>query len=131
MFIKALSFASLLFPVLTCFTVDGQDLYRRMFIITAHACSQAYVDMSSKDWRGGSKDGAGVREKLIQWDSQLAVLSERQKDCFIDLSSCASDRPLPPNVSSEHLITVFISFYLNVVSPLYIATSRRWPSVGF
>ena len=41
---------------------------------------------------------ASVRERLSQWDS-LAALSERQKECFIDLGSTATSRPLPDHVS--------------------------------
>ena len=40
-----------------------------------------------------------VRERLSHWDTQLASLSELQKDCFIELSSTAANRAIPEHVS--------------------------------
>ena len=40
-----------------------------------------------------------VRDKLGQWDSRLAVLSEGQKESYMSLSSIASTRPMPAAVS--------------------------------
>jgi len=40
-----------------------------------------------------------VREKLGQWESKLAVLSEAQKDSYTTLSSLALSRPFPDSVS--------------------------------
>ena len=42
----------------------------------------------------------GVRERLTRWDTHLTCLDEKQKECFIDLSSTAANRPLPEHVSS-------------------------------
>ena len=43
---------------------------------------------------------AAVRERLSRWDT-LAPLSERQKECFLELSSTAASRPLPEHVNWE------------------------------
>lgn len=43
---------------------------------------------------------ANVRDKLAQWDSHLAVLSEQQKESCMELSSSAYSRPLPIQVST-------------------------------
>ena len=42
----------------------------------------------------------GVRERLTRWDTHLTCLDEKQKECFIELSSTAANRPLPEHVSS-------------------------------
>ena len=40
-----------------------------------------------------------VREKLSQWESKLAPLSDSQKVVIMELSAVASQRPLPEGVS--------------------------------
>lgn len=44
-----------------------------------------------------------LREKLSQWESQLAPLSERQKDGYLQLSAAATARPLPTQVCIKHI----------------------------
>ena len=59
----------------------------------------------------GNSSVESVRDRLSQWDSKLAPLSERQKQGFIEISSAASYRPLPAEVENKqysvHAITVF------------------------
>lgn len=43
-----------------------------------------------------------VREKLSQWESKLAPLSDSQKVVVMELSAVASQRPLPEGLSSRH-----------------------------
>ena len=45
-----------------------------------------------------SATAAAVRERLSRWDT-LAPLSDRQKECFLELSSTAANRPLPLHVN--------------------------------
>ena len=42
-----------------------------------------------------------VRDRLVQWDSKLAPLSDKQKQGFVELSSAASYRPLPSEVDQR------------------------------
>ena len=42
----------------------------------------------------------GVRERLTRWDTHLTCLDEKQKECFIELSCTAANRPLLEHVSS-------------------------------
>ena len=46
-----------------------------------------------------SKSQVNIRDRLSQWDSRLAPLSDHQKDGFMQLSSSASFRPIPSHVS--------------------------------
>ena len=46
---------------------------------------------------GGSKPKT-VRDKLSQWDTKLALLSESQKSGVMELSTAAAFRPLPSQV---------------------------------
>ena len=48
--------------------------------------------------QGVGSQGRTLRDRLSQWDSRLASLSDRQKDGFMELSSAASFRPLPTEV---------------------------------
>ena len=50
-----------------------------------------------------SKSQVNIRDRLSQWDSRLAPLSDHQKDGFMQLSSAASFRPIPPHVSKHHV----------------------------
>ena len=47
-----------------------------------------------------SKSQVNIRDRLSQWDSRLAPLSDHQKDGFMQLSSSASFRPIPSHVSN-------------------------------
>ncbi len=44
------------------------------------------------------KKAQNVRDKLSQWDSRLAPLSDRQKESFMELSTAATARPFPTQV---------------------------------
>lgn len=46
-----------------------------------------------------SKPQVNIRDRLSQWDSRLAPLTDHQKDGFMQLSSAASFRPTPSHVS--------------------------------
>lgn len=45
--------------------------------------------------------GQNVRDKLSQWDSRFAPLSEQQKESYMELSTTTSARPLPNLVSGS------------------------------
>ena len=47
-----------------------------------------------------------LRDRLAQWDSQLAVLSEKQKASYVELSSASSARPLPSEVCAHKIINL-------------------------
>ena len=67
-----------------------------------------------------AKSQVTIRDRLSQWDSRLAPLSDHQKDSFMQLSSAASFRPTPSHVSKYshpgtplHLLCVKISIEIS------------------
>lgn len=44
-----------------------------------------------------------LRDKLSQWETYLAPLSEQQKDSYLQLSAAATTRPMPPQVRLQTL----------------------------
>ena len=66
-----------------------------------------------------------LRDKLSQWDSQLAPLSSRQKDGYLQLSAAATSRPLPTQtqvVSLDVVVLVEVTsrFIKVYIDQLYI-----------
>lgn len=70
--------------------------------------------MEKDQTKGGGVQGRSLRDRLGQWESRLAPLSEKQKDSFMELSSAATFRPLPAEVS--HLAHVLYLFVASVQS---------------
>ena len=58
------------------------------------SCSRPAMERAAVDG-GRSKV---LRDRLAAWDSQLAPLSDRQREGFMELSSVAASRPLPSQV---------------------------------
>ena len=73
--------------------------------------------MEKDQAKGGGVQGRSLRDRLGQWESRLAPLSEKQKDSFMELSSAATFRPLPAEVS--HLTHVLYLFVASVQSTLF------------
>lgn len=42
----------------------------------------------------------GVKERLSQWESKLAPLTNKQKDSYMSLAAHATQRPMPLDVSN-------------------------------
>lgn len=62
--------------------------------------------------------GQDLREKLNLWESNLATLSDRQKDGVMTLSAVANSRPMPKDVSDVDLFQLYRScVFLSVASP--------------
>ena len=51
--------------------------------------------------QGMGSHGRTLRDRLSQWDSRLAPLSDKQKDGFMELSSATTFRPLPTQVGES------------------------------
>jgi len=49
--------------------------------------------------QGGGVQSRSLRDRLGQWDSRLAPRTDKQKDGFMELSSAATFRPFPAEVS--------------------------------
>ena len=79
--------------------------------------------MEKDQAKGGGVQGKSLRDRLGQWEARLAPLSEKQKDSFMELSSAATFRPLPAEVSHlTHAVHVLVGS-LSPVSSLILSFS--------
>ena len=53
-----------------------------------------------------------LRDRLSQWEAHLAPLSSRQKDGYLQLSTAATSRPLPPQLAQSQ-VTLDVSVWCN------------------
>ena len=67
--------------------------------------------MEKDQAKGAGVQGRSLRDRLGQWESRLAPLSDKQRDGFMELSSAATFRPLPAEVSHFAHVTLFISSF--------------------
>ena len=86
--------------------------------------------MEKDQTKGAGAQGRSLRDRLGQWESRLAPLSDKQKDGFMELSSAATFRPLPPEVSHfahvQYLFVVSFPFHSQILSP-----SQLWRKIDF
>ena len=54
--------------------------------------------MEKDQSQGGGVQSMSLRDRLGQWDSRLAPLTDKQKDGFMELSSAATFRPFSTEV---------------------------------
>ena len=77
--------------------------------------------MEKDQAKGAGVQGKSLRDRLGQWEARLAPLSEKQKDSFMELSSAATFRPLPAEVS--HLTRAVLVGSLSPVCSLILSFS--------
>ncbi len=61
-----------------------------------------------------SKPQQTLRDRLSQWETSLAPLTERQKKSYLELSTIAVSRPMPPDVCGLSSVRILCHncFYL-------------------
>ena len=64
--------------------------------------------MEKDQAKGAGVQGRSLRDRLGQWESRLAPLSDKQRDGFMELSSAATFRPLPAEVSHFGHVTLYL-----------------------
>ena len=73
--------------------------------------------MEKDQAKGAGVQGRSLRDRLGQWESRLAPLSDKQKDGFMELSSAATFRPLPAEVSHfAHVQYLFLVLFPDSIS---------------
>ena len=73
-----------------------------------------------------------LRDKLSQWESYLAPLSDQQKDSYLQLSAAATTRPLPPQVrwQDTELGLKGIPYWYSLLL-WYCASHKKWSHDNF
>ena len=86
--------------------------------------------MEKDQAKGAGAQGRSLRDRLGQWESRLAPLSDKQKDSFMELSSAATFRPLPAEVSHfahvQYLFVVSFPVHSQILSP-----GQLWRKIDF
>ena len=86
--------------------------------------------MEKDQTKGAGAQGRSLRDRLGQWESRLAPLSDKQKDGFMELSSAATFRPLPAEVSHfahvQYLFVVSFPVHSQILSP-----GQLWRKIDF